>query len=346
MNYRNFLNEVKMNNVSGAYLFKGIECYLMDKTLDALINNYLDSNQRLMNLADLKYSENLIKDIKANITMLPLMAEKKITVVRKANESIKALNDDDLLGELEKMPDASIIIFMDEDDSIKKTLKFYKYFKKTDHIVSFDKEKIEDLVKWTARKFNELGVEAGFAEARFLIDRLGFYSDESVNMYSLESEVEKLASYIGKGRLTRSTIENVVKENTIDNIFAMIDAINKKNTRVALNEYEKLLTNSEADIKTSYMIFRNVRLLLELKICDIEKKSEVEKKDLLKISPYEYKKLSSLAHSYNYKFLLKFMNELKDLDISLKNTSKDSTMMIKNLIYKMTEENMAQAKKA
>lgn len=337
MNYRNFLNEVKMNNVGGAYLFKGIECYLMDKTLDALINNYLDSNQRLMNLADLKYSENLIKDIKANITMLPLMAEKKITVVRKANESIKTLNDDDLLGELGKMSDASIIIFMDEDDSIKKTLKFYKHFKKNDHIVSFDKEKVEDLVKWTARKFNELGVEAGFAEARFLIDRLGFYSDDSVNMYSLESEVEKLASYIGKGRLTRSTIENVVKENTIDNIFAMIDAINNKKTASALNEYEKLLRNDEADIKTSYMIFRNVRLLLELKICDIEKKSEVEKKDLLKISPYEYKKLSSLANSYNYKFLLKFMNELKDLDISLKNTSKDSTMMIKNLIYKMTE---------
>ncbi len=156
-------------------------------------------------------------------------------------------------------------------------------------------------------------------------------------MYSLESEVEKLASYIGKGRLTRSTIENVVKENTIDNIFAMIDAINNKKTAAALNEYEKLLRNDEADIKTSYMIFRNVRLLLELKICDIEKKSEVEKKDLLKISPYEYKKLSSLAYSYNYKFLLKFMNELKDLDISLKNTSKDGTMMIKNLIYKMTE---------
>ena len=156
-------------------------------------------------------------------------------------------------------------------------------------------------------------------------------------MYSLESEVDKLASYIGKGRLTRSTIEKVVKENTIDNIFAMIDAINNKKTAAALNEYEKLLRNDEADIKTSYMIFRNVRLLLELKICDIEKKSEVEKKDLLKISPYEYKKLSSLANSYNYKFLLKFMNELKDLDISLKNTSKDSTMMIKNLIYKMTE---------
>lgn len=235
------------------------------------------------------------------------------------------------------MPDTSIIIFMDEDDSIKKTLKFYKHFKKNDHIVSFDKEKIEDLVKWTARKFNELGVEAGFAEARFLIDRLGFYSDESVNMYSLESEVAKLASYIGKGRLTRGAIEKVVKENTIDNIFAMIDAINKKNTKAALSEYEKLLTNGEADIKTSYMIFRNLRLLLELKICDIEKKSEVEKKDLLKISPYEYKKLSSLAYSYDYKFLLKFMNELKDLDISLKNTSKDSSMMIKNLIYKMTE---------
>ena len=120
-------------------------------------------------------------------------------------------------------------------------------------------------------------------------------------------------------------------------IEELIDAINKKNIKAALNEYEKLLTNGEADIKTSYMIFRNLRLLLELKICDIEKNGEVEKKDLLKISPYEYKKLSSLAYSYDYKFLLKFMNELKDLDINLKNTSKDSSMMIKNLIYKMTE---------
>ena len=45
----------------------------------------------------------------------------------------------------------------------------------------------------------------------------------------------------GKGRLTRGAIENVVKENTIDNIFAMIDAINNKKTAAALNEYEKLL---------------------------------------------------------------------------------------------------------
>lgn len=337
MNYRTFLNELKMNNVQGAYLFKGIETYLMDKTLEALISTYLDDNQKLMNLADLKYSDDLIKDIKNNISMLPLMAEKKITIVRKTNEYIKSLNDDAFIDELKAMAYTSVLIFMDEDDSIKKTLKFYKYFKKIDHIVSFDKEKIEDLVKWTARKFNELGAEAGFAEARFLIDRLGFYSDESVNMYSLESEIEKMASYIGKGKLSRAAIEKVVKENTIDNIFAMIDAINNKRTGAALYEYEKLLANGEADIKTSYMIFRNVRLLLELKVCEVEKRSEAEKKDLLKISPYEYKKLSSLAHSYTYSFLLKFLNELKDLDISLKNTSKDSSMMVKNLIYKMTE---------
>lgn len=336
MNYRTFLNELKLNNVKGAYLFKGIETYLMDKTLEALINNYLDDNQKLMNLADLKYTDDVIKDIKNNISILPLMAEKKITVVRKTNDYIKSLNDDEFIDELKNIVDTSIIIFMDEDDSIKKTIKFYKYFKKIDHIVSFEKEKIEDLVKWTSRKFNELGVEAAFTEARFLIDRLGFYSDESVNMYSLESEIEKIASYLGKTRLNKETIKKIVKENTIDNIFAMMDAINNKRTEDALNEYEKLLTNGEADIKTSYMIFRNVRLLLELKICDIEKKSEVEKKDLLKISPYEYKKLSSLVHSYNYSFLLKFLNEIKNLDISLKNTSKDSNMMIKNLIYKMT----------
>lgn len=336
MNYRTFLNELKMNNVQGAYLFKGIETYLMDKTLEALVNNYLDDNQKLMNLADLKYSDDLIKDIKNNISLLPLMAEKKITIVRKTNDNIKSLNDDDFIDELKAIPDTSILIFMDEDDSIKKTLKFYKHFKKIDHIVSFDKEKIEDLAKWTSRKFYELGIESSFADARFLIDRLGFYSDDSVNMYSLESEVEKIASYIGKGKLRRADIEKVVKENTIDNIFAMIDAINNKRTDAALYEYEKLLANGEADIKTSYMIFRNVRLLLELKVCDIEKKSEAEKKDLLKISPYEYKKLSNLVHSYSYSFLLKFLNELKDLDISLKNTSKDSSMMIKNLIYKMT----------
>lgn len=337
MNYRTFLNEVKTNNISGAYLFKGIETYLMDKTFETLVNHYLDDNQKLINFVDLKYSENLLNDIKNNITVLPLMAEKKITVLRRASDNIKILNDDDLIDQFKKMVDTNIIVFMDETDEIKKTLKFYKYFKKIDHLVNFDKEKVEDLAKWTSRKFYERGIEASFADARFLIDRIGFYNDDSINMYSLESEIEKLSNYLVKGKLNRDAIKKVVKMNTVDNIFAMIDAINNKKTDLALNEYEKLLANGEADIKTSYMIFRNVRLLLELKICDNENKNDAEKRDLLKISPYEYKKLASLIHSYKYSFLTKFLNELKDLDIALKNTSKDSTMMIKNLIYKMTQ---------
>ena len=80
-------------------------------------------------------------------------------------------------------------------------------------------------------------------------------------------ELEKAIAYIGeKKRIEEKDIRGLIAETINESIFALTDAIGRKNVSQALLSLHRLIRSGEAPIKVNSLIARQVRLLLQARL--------------------------------------------------------------------------------
>ena len=80
-------------------------------------------------------------------------------------------------------------------------------------------------------------------------------------------ELEKAIAYIGeKKRIEEKDIRGLIAETINESIFALTDAIGRKNVSQALLSLHRLIRSGEAPIKVNALIARQVRLLLQARL--------------------------------------------------------------------------------
>lgn len=260
---------------------------------------------------------NVLYELKA----VNLFSEDKIVVLYDIDKLIK---DEDLIKYIEHSNSNNILILVSQSE-IDNRKKLYKTLKQKSKIINFNEFNIEEYIR---NNFNDYKISN--KTINILID----YCNSDYER--IKNEIEKLKMYkANEKEINDEDIEALVVKSLNTNIFNLIDALNRKNKKNAIEIARELTSHSEDDIKIFITLANNYRLIYRVKIL----KSSVDDKKMMELlnikNPYRLKKLKEQSNYYNDEDLLDTLKLLSELDIKIKSGKIDKGMALELFLAKV-----------
>jgi len=252
----------------------------------------------------------------------------------------------------DKLAGDNILVFRDEISGLKlpkyksRLFSFLKkpILKKNKEAKSFVQEfkplSSIEVTNWIRTEVEKRSGKISLQAATTLSSLLG--SD----LWQTNNELDKLISYkkaqIKSGeidgqnnQIETKDVQEFVKGNFDDNIFALTDAIGTNNKALALKLFEQQLEGGANGIYLMTMITRQFKLLLQIKDA-LEKGVEQRNiASMLKVHPFAVQKGMVQVRNFSLDVLKKVFSSLVEIDRKLKTGKSDVKMEIDLLLVKI-----------
>lgn len=338
---KEFISLLKKDDIDSAYLFIGVEDYLKDECIDLIKKKYIDSSLETLNFVVLDGKISTADDLINSCETLPFMSPKKIVVLKDISQFFdrEENNSKEMYDYLGNLGNHLCLILVDENNELKKTSKVYKYYKKTNKVVEFDKLKGKDLSLWVEKTVKGNNLRISYSNINYLIQNSSYFSKNiTTTLYDLENELRKIISYVKDDEITKEDIDIVMVKTLDNNIFDLLSSINKGDVDNALSIFNDIYLSNEPIPKILFMISRQVRLMLSYNIYREKGYTEGEIMDKLQIKSYEYSKISAQAKMYSTNELEKYLNLLLSIDKKFKTSASDQRIDMEVLIIRLSKK--------
>ena len=309
------------------YLLYGLEKFLIDKEIKNIINK---EKIEEINISKYDLEVNSIKEILDDANTVSLFSSNKLIIVENSfifsRVTSKKIDDVGLLEEYLKQNSDVIVIFINPNEKLDSVKKIVKLIKDKGKILEFNPSKnINSTVK---NMFEDYKLENGAIE--LLINRVGN------NLDLIYQEVEKLKIYKIEDKIIhKQDIMDLTTENIEIDIFKFVDDIINKNKKDAIKTYKELLKLNEEPIKIVALIASKFRLMYQSVLLAKKGYTEEQISDILGVHKYPVHLAIIAGYKYNSKILLKYLNDLADLDIGIKKGEKDKELALELFILSL-----------
>lgn len=326
--------DIKSKELKNLYLFYGQEEFLKKYYLESIEKAIVENDLSSMNKLVLEGKFEMSKIEEACETM-PVFSEKKLVIVKNSG-LFKSAKDgskqqsarDSIINYLKNLPSYTVLVFYEEE--IDKRFKTVDVVKKNGLVVEFPFQKPAELVKWAIKAINTHKKEISFADASYLIELC------EQGMTEILNEVNKLVMFVGeRTKITVQDIEKVCTKSVKSRIFDLTDAVAEKNLDKALKLLNDMIILREPLPKILFMLTRQLRHVLEMKLLTLEGMSVKEACTKIGITPYAGGKVSSQAKSFSTDQLKEGIKEAFELDLAIKTGRINDRVAAELLINKL-----------
>lgn len=179
-------------------------------------------------------------------------------------------------------------------------------------VLEYNAPKAAQLPDWVVGQAKRLGLQLGGAEARLLIQRVG---DEQ---HLLLRELEKLAAYVGRGRVTPEDILEVSARSLEASIFDLVDAVAARRAAQAFLVLEDLYEAGEKPTGLFYRILRHFQHLARAVALREEGMSPEQIQAEIPLKPFAARKLVQQAAAYSVESVRAAIGLLAEADARMK----------------------------
>lgn len=308
------------------YLLYGTERFLIDKEVKNIINKGVFDD---MSISKYDLEINTLNEILEDANTISLFSTSKLIIVNNAfifSRAQKKVDGIEFLEEYLKNKNEATIVFIDNNEKLDNQKKIVKLIKESGIIKEFNPSKtINSTVK---SMFNDYKVSND--AINLLINKVGN------NLEIIYQEIEKLKMYkIQDKIITSKDIEDICVENINIDIFKFVDDIINKNKKSAIKTYKELLKLNEEPIKIVALLASKFRLMYQASILAKKGYTEDSISDILNTHKYPVHLAILSGYKYNPKVLLKYLNELADLDIGIKTGEKNKELALELFILSL-----------
>lgn len=311
---------IKNKDIGSLYLFYGVEEYLKRNYTNYIEENILTDDFKLMNKVILE-GKVTPSAIIGNCETPPIFADRKMVVVKnsglfkgkkKENDTAKkAKTDDELEQFLQNVPGHACLIFIEQE--IDKRVKYFNLVKDHGLIVEFNYRKPEEMANWILKMVKARKYEMDLGTAAQLCEYCEPGMDDVLN------EIEKLCLYTGDRRqISVSDIKKVCSKSVKSRVFDLTDAIGERNSAKALSLLNDLAVIKEPMPKVMYMIMKQFRQLIQIKLMKQEGANQAEITARLKLPPYFSGKIIQQSGRFSIEQLEKAVSTGLALDLAIK----------------------------
>jgi DNA polymerase-3 subunit delta len=276
------------------YWICGKERFLVDRAVHHLKQRVLDAATRDFNYDLLYAKEAGAQRIVAAARTLPMMARRRLLVVRDA-DLLDAKGLEPLIPYLlDPAPESCLVFVAEAADLTKK--KFFAAFQKRGSIVRFDPLKERQLPGFVRDegRARKLRLDPGVAE--LLADEVG------ADLGQLVDAMERIELFVvgrgGERRVTVEDVETVVTTTRQRSVFELLDAIGEGETGRALAALGSLQAAREPALKTLALVTRLVRQMMIAREVIDRRGGKADVAQALGLPPFLVDKIESQARRH------------------------------------------------
>ena len=312
MNFKDFMTELD-SDLKHVYLLSGKENFYIDKAREKILKKLKVTRQEIFVI---DFKEKIpISNIISTIETSPLFTRQNVTLVRNATFFSGEGKFDALEKVLKDMLPTSYVIFIAE--SVDKRRKLYKTISKVGATLEAEPLRAWEVGDWLNEKLKSIGKVMNGQARKFFAERLEILPE--ISLWYLENELNKVADYVTGKEITAADLQQILTEPPELSNFAIIDAVNSKQTEKAVS----IMRNQLRDVyKIPLIIGLLVRHVRQLMLAKFYLKRGINAKDLVRplevASPYIAQKIATAAASYKSELLEKIFLELADVDFIFK----------------------------
>ncbi|MDO5047262.1 MAG: DNA polymerase III subunit delta [Anaerococcus sp.] len=335
MNYIEF-----MNNIDKA---RGV--YLIDSKEDFLSDTIIKASKDLVNIKDFNLTELRGEDdyekIKTSLETYPVMEDLRVLILKDIDLSKKEIKNyshilDRLIEDIKDIPSYSLFLIFSTKAPFKG--KFYKKVKEYGHIVEIEKLNRKELMSFIGRRFLSSKKRISKALISDIIDRFSYLSKGSdLSLYDLVNTIDKIIANTDKEVIEKEDVEDQLRKILNLNIFNLTDALSSKDTKKALETYLYMKNDGEDIFMIYYMIIRQVRNLLGIKLLTDKGFNDSSIRKYLGLSPFELKKDRGFVRNFTSKELFTIHQRLYKMDLRQKSGDFDMDRELIILIGKFSK---------
>ena len=295
------------------YLLSGKETFYIDKAREKILSKLKIPRQDIFTL---DYKDKIpISDVINLIETSPLFTSLNVVIIRNATFFSGEGKFESLEKSLSDILPTTYVIFIAE--SADKRRKLYKTVSKVGAILEAEQLRAWEVGDWLNEKLKSIRKTMNGQARKFFSERIEVLPE--ISLWYLENELDKVAAYVSEKEITVADLQKILTEPPELSNFAIIDAINAKQTEKAL----QILRNQLRDVyKIPLIIGLLVRNVRQLILAKFYLKRGMKSKELTKplevSSPYIAQKIGAASASYSSKLLEEIFLELADVDFNFK----------------------------
>ena len=239
-------------------LVYGDDTFRAQEKMGRLREAFVEKHDRAgFNLAEFG-SGDKVGEILQAVSSHPFMGSKRMVVIRDLVATTKA-DGKDQWASLASTPESSIVVLWEtmEPKALEKKPLFAVLSKGVDaRTYPFPLLEGSALSKWTNERIAERGGAIAPDALRELCDRVGG------DLWQMDNEIGKLIAYASGRQIALADVDALVRATFDGEIFALVDAISRKESARAIRLLEEERLSGGSDFAIFGMLARQVRLLL------------------------------------------------------------------------------------
>lgn len=305
-----------------------------------LKNKFLQSDKSGSGLSAFDFQEKISVGQIMDVFNLPnLLAPKRLVIVKNII-SLGSLNDQkEILEYLKKNiknleSDKDLVIIFWESAMPSKANALYKFLESQAETKKQNFEKLSGtkLNQWILKRMMELDAKAKISQTA--LDKLILYVGGDTNV--LDKEIQKLVNFSSGKMIVDNDVEELVRANLDNNIFATVDALGQNNKKEALKLLHRHLEKGDDPFYIFSMFVYQFRNLL--KVADLKEKGIFDERkisQMTKLHPYVVKKSLAQIRILPFPKLKQIYQKLGEIDFQAKTGKIDIKLALDKFIAEL-----------
>ncbi len=322
---------IKENALDGVLLFFGEERYVLGIYLEKTVKTILNGADSLMNQDVFEGISEIEKVIDA-LETLPFLSDKRVLVLKDMGLFLKknATKAEKLLEAIENIPSTTVMIIVENE--VDKRAKLYKKLLKDSNTFEFEKQAEEDLVQHIANSLGKDNIKIDKATALHLIYSVGF------ELEHINNEIAKLSSYLKADSVVRiEDIDSLCSKSVENRIFELVECMGSSKRQRALALFQDLIVLKEPPARILYMLSRQFRVLLQVKLMQNKNFNRKDIASRLKLPPFVIDKSIRQGNKFTPEQLKKALRECLDIETKIKTGRINSEIGLEMIIIKYSQ---------
>ena len=339
--YKVFAEDLSKAKLKNVMLIYGEEEYLIKWAIDSVINKYVSSATKQMNISFFDETEmsstDLVSAVCEACETLPLFSDKRVIVVKEmkalSSDSSQAIKDADLhllCSSIEKLQDEAILIFTARN--VDKGKKLPKEITKAGKEYNFDRLDRKDLASFANKRFKQAKKTISNANMHLLLDETGYFNRESdYDLYTFMNDISKLIAASGDVIEEKAIRELVIRdEDTF--VFNLLDSIAAGRKDRALAQLHNILGDGGDEFQLIGSIVSQFELMYCTKQMLDEGMQVREIASKLKANEYRIKNITKYTQGFSAEKLSKVLSSAYELSSQITTGLLKSSMALELFI--------------
>ncbi|MFL3000297.1 MAG: DNA polymerase III subunit delta [Cytophagales bacterium] len=326
---------------SKIYLLMGEETFFIKKICQFFENNFIEDQNKSFN-QEIFYGRDIsIENIISSCKSFPMMSDKKLVIVKEAQElDIFKRNNDKknelLINYLSNVNPSTTLIFCLNNKTLDKRGKLFKSFNESSCILdsSSKDNKIYDnqLPKWIESEVNKKKYSISNDALLILTENIGN------DLEKIDNALNKIYSNIESKNISKDDILNLVGINREYNLFEFQDSLIDRNS-LKCGKIMNYFTSNEKKFPIQQLIiymYGFYSKLLVVKSKNLSNPDTISSE--ISVHPYVARSYARATQNYTLNELFMIISFIKELDLvskGLKQMKADNKALMGQIIYKL-----------